>query len=96
MSIYHITCYCYKCNDSSTDTKSEEPAQEGVTAACHPSKFGRLKDKRIFIEGVGERWIKDTYKKTLSPDRIDVYVGDTDECDCENHPFNGHRKVTFY
>ena len=95
MSEYQITCYCYNCNGGNDETKSGEPAREGYTAACHPNKYKNLKNKKINIEGVGERYIKDTYRKTLPENRIDVYVGNTGKCTCDNNSINGMRKVTF-
>ena len=66
MTEYQITCYCYICNGNNDETKSQEPAKANYTAACHPSKYDSLKNKKINIAGVGDRWIKDIYKKSLN------------------------------
>ena len=95
MSEYQITCYCYRCNGNNDETKSGEAAQAGYTAACHPNKYNSLKDKKVTISGVGYRYIKDIYSKKLPENRIDVYVGDTGDCKCDNNPINGMRTVTF-
>ena len=96
MTEYRITCYCYKCNGNNDETKSQEAAKANYTAACHPSKYDNLKNKKIDIEGVGIRWIKDVYKESLPDNRIDVYVGKTSKCNCVKHDYNGNRKVTIY
>ena len=96
MTEYRITCYCYICNGNNDETKSQESATANYTAACHPSKYKNLKNKKINIEGVGIRYIKDVYKKSLPDNRIDVYVGKTSECNCDKHAFNGNRKVIIY
>ena len=96
MPKYQITCYCYHCNGDNDDTKSGEPAEEDYTAACHPNKYNALKNKKIHIEGVGYRWIKDVYNKKLPENRIDVYVGNTGPCKCLRNSINGVREVTFY
>ncbi len=96
MSQYHITCYCYECNGSNSETCSGKDAEKGRTAAVHPSKYKDLKGKKVNIEGVGVRVIEDTYNKRLDSNRIDVYVGNTGICRCSSNPINGMRTVTFY
>ena len=86
---YKITCYCSACNSpkGSTQTASGIPATAGVTVAVHKTKY--QKNKKIFIEGIGERKIQDKHGNT--PDVIDVYVGNCSQCNCSRHPFSGRR-----
>ena len=87
MSKYEITCYCDACNSPpySRETASGIPATKGVTVAVHPKKY--VKNKVIYIEGIGERKIQDTHG--TRKDIIDVYVGECSKCRCSYHPYSG-------
>ena len=89
------TCYCYKCNQDSDETCSGTAKAER-TAAVHPNIYNQYKGWKVSIEGVGVRFVEDKYSAKLSENRIDVYVGNTGPCKCDNNSINGWRKVTFH
>jgi 3D (Asp-Asp-Asp) domain-containing protein len=87
MGKFKITCFCSACNSpkGSRQTASGANATAGVTVAVHPSLYE--KNKRIHIEGIGDRLIQD--KHGNSTNVIDVYVGECNTCQCSRHPYSG-------
>ena len=97
---YKLTVYCTACNSpkGSRQTASGATATAGLTVAVHRDFYKKNKGRRIHLTIYDNNgnimsehlpYIQDIHGN--SSNVIDLYIGERDRCDCNNHPWSGKR-----
>lgn len=97
---YKLTVYCSACNSppGSRQTAIGVKATAGLTVAVHKSLYKDHKGDRIHLKIYDEEgnimsehlpYIQDIHGNKSNV--IDLYIGERNTCDCNNHPWSGKR-----
>lgn len=94
---YRLTVFCSACNSpkGSRNTKIGAQATAGLTVAVCKKLYNKYKGQRIHLtiyDDEGKKlsdhlpYIQDIHGN--DDDVIDLYIGEREECHCDNHPWS--------